>query len=39
MHFDNFQFIGSDRHPDGVLLATLNRQEVMNAMHARMHGS
>ena len=37
MHYDEFQFIRFDRHPDGVLLATLNRPEVMNATNARMH--
>jgi len=37
MHYDDFQFIQFDRHPDGVLLATLNRPEVMNATNARLH--
>ena len=37
MHYEDFQFIRFDRHPDGVLLATLNRPEVMNATNARMH--
>jgi enoyl-CoA hydratase len=37
VNYDDFQFIRFDRHPDGVLLATLNRPEVMNAANARMH--
>jgi enoyl-CoA hydratase len=37
MHYDDFQFIRFDPQPDGVLLATLNRPEVMNATNARMH--
>jgi enoyl-CoA hydratase len=37
MHYDDFQFIRFDRHPNGILLATLNRPEVMNATNARLH--
>jgi enoyl-CoA hydratase len=37
MHHDDFQFIRLDRQADGVLLATLNRPEVMNATNARLH--
>jgi len=37
MRYEDFQFIRFDRHPDGVLLATLNRPEVMNATNNRMH--
>lgn len=37
MQYEDFQFIRFDRHPEGVLLATLNRPEVMNATNARMH--
>lgn len=37
MHYEDFQFIRFDRHPDGVMLATLNRPEVMNATNALMH--
>jgi len=37
MHYEDFQFIRFDRHPDGVLLAILNRPEVMNATNARLH--
>ena len=37
MQYEDFQFIRFDRQPDGVLLVTLNRPEVMNAVNARMH--
>lgn len=37
MHYNDFEFIRFDRHPDGVLLATLNRPEAMNATNARLH--
>jgi enoyl-CoA hydratase len=37
MTYDDFQFIRFDRHPDGILVATLNRPEVMNATNARLH--
>ncbi|HSV83230.1 MAG TPA: enoyl-CoA hydratase/isomerase family protein [Ramlibacter sp.] len=37
MKYEDFQFIRFERLPDGVLLATLNRPEVMNATNARMH--
>ncbi|WP_447982572.1 enoyl-CoA hydratase/isomerase family protein [Achromobacter kerstersii] len=37
MRYEDFQFILFDRQPDGVLLATLNRPEVMNATNDRMH--
>ncbi|WP_077003009.1 enoyl-CoA hydratase/isomerase family protein [Variovorax sp. KK3] len=37
MHYEDFQHIRFDRHADGVLLATLNRPEVMNATNARLH--
>lgn len=37
MQYEDFQFIRFDRHPDGVLLATLNRPEALNATNARMH--
>ncbi len=36
MRYEDFQFILFDRQPDGVLLATLNRPEVMTR-HARLH--
>lgn len=37
MNFEDFHFLRFDRHPDGVLLVTLNRPEVMNATNALMH--
>ena len=37
MQYADFQHIRFDRQPDGVLLATLNRPEVMNATNARLH--
>jgi len=37
MRYEDFQHILFERHPDGVLLATLNRPEVMNATNARLH--
>ena len=37
MQYQDFQFILFDRQPDGVLLATLNRPEAMNATNARLH--
>lgn len=37
MHYRDFQHIRFDHQPDGVLLATLNRPEVMNATNARLH--
>jgi enoyl-CoA hydratase len=37
MNYEDFQYIRFDRHADGVLLATLNRPEVMNATNARLH--
>ena len=37
MTLEDFEFIRFERHPDGVLLATLNRPEAMNATNARLH--
>ncbi|SIT41703.1 Enoyl-CoA hydratase [Paraburkholderia piptadeniae] len=37
MQYEDFQFVLFDRHPDGVLVVTLNRPEVMNATNNRMH--
>ncbi|MFT3721094.1 enoyl-CoA hydratase/isomerase family protein [Pseudorhodoferax sp.] len=37
MRYEDFQFLLFDRQPDGVLLVTLNRPEVMNATNNRMH--
>ena len=37
MRYEDFRHILFERRPDGVLLATLNRPEVMNATNARLH--
>ncbi|MES2999561.1 MAG: enoyl-CoA hydratase/isomerase family protein [Pseudomonadota bacterium] len=37
MNYSDFQFLLFDRKPDGVLVITLNRPEVMNATNARLH--
>jgi enoyl-CoA hydratase len=37
MRYEDFQFILFEHRPDGVLLVTLNRPEVMNATNNRMH--
>jgi enoyl-CoA hydratase len=37
MQYEDFQFIRFDRQPDGVILITLNRPEVLNATNDRMH--
>jgi enoyl-CoA hydratase len=37
MNYSDFQFLKFDHKPDGVVLVTLNRPEVMNATNARLH--
>lgn len=37
MQYQDFEHIKFEHMPDGVLLATLNRPEVMNATNARLH--
>lgn len=37
MKYEDFQYILFEHHDDGVMLATLNRPEVMNATNARLH--
>jgi enoyl-CoA hydratase len=37
MDYADYQHLTFDRRPNGVLLVTLNRPEVMNATNARMH--
>lgn len=37
MNYEDFKHVRFDHHPDGVLLVTLNRPEVMNATNARLH--
>ena len=37
MNYTDFQFLKFETKPNGVLLITLNRPEVMNATNARLH--
>ena len=37
MRYEDFEFLRFDPQPDGVMLVTLNRPEVMNATNNRMH--
>lgn len=37
MNYTDFQFLKFDPKPNGVLLITLNRPDVMNATNARLH--
>ncbi len=37
MTYDEYQHLAFDLKPNGVLLITLNRPEVMNATNARLH--
>lgn len=37
MDYGDYEFLKFDRHPDGVMLVTLNRPEVMNATNGRLH--
>ena len=37
MHYADFQFLTFDKKPNGVVVMTLNRPEVMNATNARLH--
>lgn len=37
MNYSDFQFLKFDAKPNGVLLITINRPEVMNATNARLH--
>ena len=37
MNYADFQFLKFDHKPNGVLLITINRPEVMNATNARLH--
>ena len=37
MNYADFQFLKFDHAPNGVLLITINRPEVMNATNARLH--
>jgi len=37
MNYADFQFLQFDHKPNGILLITINRPEVMNATNARLH--
>jgi enoyl-CoA hydratase len=37
MNYADFQFLAFEHKPNGVLLITINRPEVMNATNARLH--
>jgi enoyl-CoA hydratase len=37
MNYADFQFLQFEHKPNGVLLITINRPEVMNATNARLH--
>jgi len=37
MEFDRYEYLRTERQPDGVLLVTLNRPDVLNAAHEDMH--
>jgi enoyl-CoA hydratase len=37
MNYSDFQFLQFDHKPNGVLVITINRPEVMNATNARLH--
>ncbi len=37
MNYSDFQFLKFDNKPNGVLLITINRPDVMNATNARLH--
>jgi enoyl-CoA hydratase len=37
MNYSDFQFLQFDHKPNGILLITINRPEVMNATNGRLH--
>jgi enoyl-CoA hydratase len=37
MKYDEYQYLVFERHPDGVLLITINRPDVLNATNNRLH--
>src|ERR1700691_2934731 len=36
-HYNDFEHLAFDRRPDGVVVVTLNRPEVLNAANVRLH--
>jgi enoyl-CoA hydratase len=37
MKYDEYQYLLFERHPDGILLITINRPDVLNATNNRLH--
>ena len=37
MKYDDYQYLLFERHPDGILLITINRPDVLNATNNRLH--
>ena len=37
MRYSEYQHLLFERHPDGILLITINRPDVLNATNARLH--
>jgi len=37
MNYDDYRFLLFERHPDGILLVTINRPDVLNATNNRLH--
>ncbi len=37
MKYDEYQHLNLERHPDGILLITINRPDVLNATNNRLH--
>jgi enoyl-CoA hydratase len=37
MKYDEYQYLLFERHPDGILLITINRPDVLNATNGRLH--
>jgi len=35
--YDEYQYLLFERHPDGILLITINRPDVLNATNSRLH--
>jgi enoyl-CoA hydratase len=37
MKYEEYQYLLFERHPDGILLITINRPDVLNATNGRLH--